>query len=343
MGRADIKLGYSCNNECIHCVISDFKDKVAREGLPEDIPEQDYKKELMDSRQRADRVVFTGGEPTIRKELPELLAFARDIGFSITMQTNGRRLSDPNFASVLCSIAPIDFCIAIHGPNREIHDRITQRKGSFYETVQGIRNVMELRKGSGRLSGKLVISKVNAPYLVETVRFMISLGFTSVNLTFPHACGNARKFFYEVVPRYTEIKEQVLNAIEVCLLGNVSIDTETIPFCFLPNVEHLAVENRIIPDEYTELKQYGNDEKVLDWNKVRLEIKQKFPQCSECRFDGVCEGPWIEYPQFYGNDEFIPVKGERVADPGEILRGAHIPPGGISAGFALEIDNCMFV
>ena len=343
MNRADIKLGYSCNNECIHCVISDFKDKIAREGLPEDISEQDYKQELLDSRKRAERVVFTGGEPTIRKELPELVAFARDIGFAVTMQTNGRRLADPRFTSALCSITPIDFCIALHGPNAEIHDRITQKEGSFYETVQGIRNVIELGKNSGKLSGKIVISKVNAPYLVETVRLMLSLGFSSINLTFPHACGNARKFFLEVIPRYTEIKEQVLNAIEVCILHKVSVDTETIPLCFLPNVERLAIELHIPQDEYTELKQYGSDEKILDWNKVRLEIKQKFPQCKECRFDKVCEGPWIEYPQFYGGDEFIPVKGKPVNCHAEILNGSYIPMGKLSNAFAYGIDNCIFV
>ncbi len=343
MNRADIKLGYSCNNECIHCVISDFKDKVLKQGLPEDISEQNYRQELLDSRKRAERVVFTGGEPTIRKELPELVAFARDIGFSITMQTNGRRLADSNFAAALCSIAPIDFCIALHGPNAEIHDKITQKEGSFYETVQGIRNVMEMRKNSGRLSGKLVISKVNAPYLIETVRLMISLGFYAINLTFPHACGNARKFFEKVVPRYTDIKEQVLSSIEVCLLNKITVDTETMPLCFLPNVEHLAVEMRFSPDEYSELKQYGSDEKILDWNKIRLEIKQKFPQCKECRFDKVCEGPWIEYPQFYGSDEFIPVRGKPVTDPKEILKGTHISRGNTSRAFGYGIDNCVFV
>ena len=150
MSRADIKLGYSCNNECVHCVISDFRDKILREGMPEDISAEDYRKELLDSRKRADRVVFTGGEPTVRKELLDLVAFARDIGFSITMQTNGRRLSDSRYASALCSIAPIDFCIALHGHNAEIHDAITQREGSFYETVQGIRNIIELRNDQGR-------------------------------------------------------------------------------------------------------------------------------------------------------------------------------------------------
>jgi len=342
MRRADIKLGYSCNNNCIHCVISDFRDTVLREGKPEDIPEEEYRKELLDSRKRADRITFTGGEPTVRKELFDLVAFARDIGFSITMQTNGRRLSDPNYTAALCSIAPINFCIALHGPNAEIHDAITQMKGSFYETVQGIRNIIENRNSSKDLSGKLVISKVNAPHMVETVKFIISLGFSRVNLTFPHACGNARKFFFDVVPRYSDIKLQVLNAIETCRLNSISVDTETIPYCFLPDVEQVAVELHMADEQdYAELKQYGSDEKIIDWNKTRIVIKSKFPQCKKCRFDRVCEGPWLEYPENYGSDEFIPVKGDPVENVQEIISGSYLIRDGRSYAFRYEIDNCV--
>lgn len=339
MKRADIKLGYSCNNDCIHCVISDFRDIVFRKGLPEDIPAETYRKELIDSRSRAECIVFTGGEPTYRKEILDLVAFARELGFSITMQTNGRKLSQMDFAQALCAIAPINFCIALHGPNSAIHDKITRREKSFYETVQGIRNIIEIKKSSDTLSGKLVISKVNAPVLVDTVRFMISLGFRSINLTFPHACGNAMKDFFNVVPRYEDIKFQIIDAIELCLQEGVGVDTETIPLCFLPDLEFLAAELTMMMDEYTELKQYGSDQKIMDWTKVRREIKSKFPQCKECRFERVCEGPWMEYPERYGMDEFKPVPGEPVSSPFEIIEKSYLPKNQQSTAFGYSIDT----
>ncbi len=318
--RADIKLGYSCNNDCIHCVISDFRDIVLQRGMPEDIPTDVYKKELEDSRKRTESITFTGGEPTIRKDILELVSYARDLGFSISMQTNGRRLKNPDFARALCNIAPINFTIALHGPNAEVHDKITQRKGSFYDTIQGIRNVIEIRGSASNISGKLVISKVNAPHITDTVRLMISLGFRAINLTFPHACGNARKYFFDVVPRYSEIKTEVLNALHLALREGVSIDTEAIPLCFLPNLEYLAIELLLIQEPYSELKQYGSDEKILDWTKLRTNLKRKFPQCKECRFDSICEGPWMEYPENYGFDEFKPVIGEPVKSVDELIK-----------------------
>lgn len=323
--KADIKLGYSCNNECLHCVISDYRDRVLKSGLPEDIPEEDYRRELKDSRTRADMIVFTGGEPTIRPEILDLVAYARDLGYRIFMQTNGRRLANLDFAQALCAVAPIEFTIALHGPDAGVHDKITQRDGSFYETIQGIRNVIEIRKNASSLSGKIVISKINAPYLVQTVRLMIWLGFVSVNLTFPHACGNARKYFFDVVPRYSEIKYQVINSIETCIQAGVSVSTEAIPFCFLPDQEFAPIELRMAEEEYSELKQYGSDNKIIDWTRVRTKIKSKFPQCKQCRFDAVCEGPWIEYPQNYGQDEFIPVPGEPVTTPKQIINRSYLP------------------
>jgi len=167
---------------------------------------------------------------------------------------------------------------------------------------------------------------------------MISLGFGRINLTFPHACGNARKMFNDVVPHYRDIKLPVLNAVELCWQSGVFVDTETIPFCYLPGIEQIAVEVYMADDEYSELKQYGSDQKIIEWNKLRLEIKTKFPQCEKCRFFKVCEGPWIEYPEQYGSDEFIPVPGRPVESVEEIKTGSHMLPDGRSFSFKYEID-----
>jgi radical SAM protein with 4Fe4S-binding SPASM domain len=51
---------------------------------------------------------------------------------------------------------------------------------------------------------------------------------------------------------------------------------------------------------------------VHDFKKVKItEGKAKFPQCRTCKYDNVCEGPWREYPEKFGIDEFIPVNDEK--------------------------------
>jgi hypothetical protein len=47
---------------------------------------------------------------------------------------------------------------------------------------------------------------------------------------------------------------------------------------------------------------------VHDFKKVKItEGKAKFPQCRTCKYDNVCEGPWREYPEKFGSDEFKPI------------------------------------
>ncbi len=247
MRKIDIKLGYSCNNDCLHCVVQDYREVVLKKGLSEDVPSQDFIQEMEFARKRGfDTIVFTGGEPTIRPDLPFLLRKARELGFFIQMQTNGRRLANLEFARKITASAPIFFCIAIHSCYQEVHDRITQRAGSFEETVAGIKNLISLGQ---KVSAKIVISRLNYHHLKETCEFLLKLGISHISLTFPHGCGNARKFFFQVVPRYTEIADEVKKAIKVILARGKTVDTEAIPFCFLPEFPHLVTEIFLAEEE----------------------------------------------------------------------------------------------
>jgi len=61
----------------------------------------------------------------------------------------------------------------------------------------------------------------------------------------------------------------------------------------------------VIPD--TEIRDMNCI--IDDYKHVRVnEGKAKFPQCRECRYDNMCEGPWKEYPERFGSSEFIPLK-----------------------------------
>jgi len=55
---------------------------------------------------------------------------------------------------------------------------------------------------------------------------------------------------------------------------------------------------------------------VDDYTVHRLtEGKLKGPQCQECIMNPICEGPWREYPEHYGFDEFRPVKDTKGIHP----------------------------
>ncbi len=323
MKKTDIKLGYACNNDCVHCVIADFKDILFKKGSSENLTTEQYIEEMAESRQKgADNIVFTGGEPTIRHDLIPLLMKAREMGYRIQIQSNGRRFSEPDFAQSVARCGIGSYCIALHAHNAEIHDSITRRKGSFVETEEGIKNLIDLNQN---VTGKFVISKYNIDYLKETAQLFVELGMTHVSVTFPHGCGNARKFFQEVVPRYTDLAPSLYHTLQYLEERNIIIDTEAIPFCFMIGFERYVQDLTYSPQDSTELKQLGI-ERTIDWEEERKKIKKKFEVCKSCRYDCLCEGPWKEYPEQYGDLEFVAVPGTPVCSAQQVKDGTCFHP-----------------
>ncbi len=319
MGRIDLKVGYSCNDACVHCVVDDFRDALQHSGRRQDKTFEEIQAELTDARTRGDQVVITGGEPTIRKDFKEILRFARQLGFEILIQSNGRGFSNPDLAEEAARLGGISYCIALHGPNAEVHDAVTTRPGSFAETVQGITNLVRLEQC---VTSKVVLSRLNYEVLPQTVERLIELGSCHVSIAFPHAQGRARKLWDQVVPRYRDVVPFLHQALDRLRAAGRGADAETFLFCHMEGYEGHVTEIGQQLEDYVELNQYGSDRGVENWSNIRLQIKEKFPPCLSCRFYPVCEGPWNEYADAYGGEEFLPVAGQRVQHVREIVDGS---------------------
>ncbi|MFC1728440.1 radical SAM protein [Nanoarchaeota archaeon] len=303
MANADIKLGYTCNNNCIHCVIADQRAECIKNKIPVDVNTEEYKKELITAKQQGySSVVFTGGEPTIRKDILELLNFADKLGLSIGMQTNGRMFYYEDFTKEVAKIPRINFVVAVHGPNEEIHDSITQVKGSFNQTINGISNLIKFNK---KVLGKIVISKLNGIYLKDIAILLNKMGVKELFYAFPHAQGNARKYFDKVVPKYSDIMSHIYETIDYCKANKMEINFEAVPPCLMEGYEdYIGIMKHF--ETKTKLKQVGSMD--VDWDTKRKEIQSKFKQCKLCKHNKLCEGVWEEYPEKYGSNEFKPVK-----------------------------------
>lgn len=140
----DLKVGFSCNNNCIHCVIS---DKTKEKDLS-----LEQIKELVNGyiEQYGEiQLTLTGGEVTIRKDFIQLMDYVKEkksegkITFA-DMQTNARMLSHNDRA--MAAAEAIDFfLVAIHSSIPAIHDTITGANGSFEQTKQAIINLKNMQ------------------------------------------------------------------------------------------------------------------------------------------------------------------------------------------------------
>ncbi|MHA2406653.1 MAG: radical SAM protein, partial [Candidatus Hermodarchaeia archaeon] len=91
--RVDLALTYRCNNTCPHCYVPPAR----REWDATHELETPKWKKILDNllEQAVPHVTFTGGEPTLRDDLVELVQYAEDIGVIAGLVTNGRRLTKP--------------------------------------------------------------------------------------------------------------------------------------------------------------------------------------------------------------------------------------------------------
>jgi MoaA/NifB/PqqE/SkfB family radical SAM enzyme len=70
---ADIKVGYLCNNHCLHCAIGDFKRELEENNVATDLTTQQVFQLLENQACTADNCVLTGGEITLRKDCAQLI------------------------------------------------------------------------------------------------------------------------------------------------------------------------------------------------------------------------------------------------------------------------------
>jgi len=299
MKRIDIKIGFQCNNHCLFCVQGnkreEFSDKTTKE----------IKKILKKTRKKHEAVVFTGGEPTIRKDFPELVGYAKDMGFkTIQIQTNGRMFAYKEFCEELIKKGANEFALALHGHNAKLHDYLTTASGSFEQTTTGIKNLKFLGQ---RVLMNTVVTKPNYKHLPKIAELLVNLGVDQFQFAFVHINPiilNDKKLIDEIIPQKSKVMPYVKKGLQIGIDAGVKVMTEAIPYCFMKGYENYIAE-RIIPNGAV----YDADWSIDDYGKYRkTEGKIKGPNCLKCKYFKICEGPWKEYPQIFGWKEFKPIK-----------------------------------
>ncbi len=171
--RMDLALTYRCNNDCAHCY----------NARPRSYPELSTEqwKTIIEQLWQIGipHVVFTGGEPSLRDDLPELVAHAEQIGQVTGLNTNGRRLSDRRFVDRLVEAGLDHVQITLESHSADIHDQMVCAPGAWKQTIAGLRNVLD---SPLFVMTNTTMLQNNSPYLAETLDFLAELGVPTLGL-----------------------------------------------------------------------------------------------------------------------------------------------------------------
>lgn len=297
MKRADIKVGFACNNHCLFCVQWDKREKYKQRSIEE------IKKIIRDEFEKWCRwVVFTWGEPTVHKWLIECIEYAKYIWYSvIQIQSNGLNFSDLEYVKKLINAWVTEFWPSIHWFNATTHDYLVKTPWAWEKVVRGLINLKKLNQ---KIIINSVITKQNYKEIPLLAELLVKLGVSQFQFAFVHILWSADKNKFDIVPSKTEVIPYVKKALDIWKKAWITCMTEAIPFCLMKWYEWAIAEYNFMPETTVVDAEYRTESYAdYRWN----EWKAKRGECRKCTKNNICEWPWKEYPEIYDWNEFTPL------------------------------------
>ncbi len=203
---------WHCNLQCLHCYAAGQQHAGETELSTEEW------KRILDRLQEigVPQITFTGGEPTMRDDLTELIDYGQ--WFITRLNTNGVRLTKEYCHSL--KAASLDSVqITLYSGDRDIHNRLVGADG-YESTTAGIRNALDLGIS---ISVNTPLCTLNKDY-VSTLKYLHALGVTYVTCSGLITTGNA-KMEDSASLRLTrdEISRILKDAVEYCADNDMEI------------------------------------------------------------------------------------------------------------------------
>ena len=170
-----LKITRRCNLRCIHCCA----DSGVQYPLMGIMRCGDWEHVLEEGASLGcGTVQFTGGEPTLHPNLIRLISKARALGYGfIEVFTNGTFL-DVSMLKTFRQLG-VHLAFSMYGSNAEIHESVTQKKGSFRKIMGGIRGALD----SGiMVRAGIILTDKNKDDLEGTRDMLTRMGVTTISV-----------------------------------------------------------------------------------------------------------------------------------------------------------------
>lgn len=200
---------WNCNQKCIHCYAAGQKYADQKE-----LTTEEWKKIIDKCREACiPQLTFTGGEPTKREDLPELIEYSR--WFVTRLNTNGVLLTE-ELCQKLYQASLDSVQVTFYSANPEEHNQLVGAP-NWEKTVTGIKNAI---KAGLPISINTPLCSINKNYL-ETLKYLHELGIKYVSCSGLIVTGNAKT----EASKETQLSEEELYGIlkEACAYANENL------------------------------------------------------------------------------------------------------------------------
>ncbi len=281
--EALVRLGFRCNQRCDFC----WQNR----DWPEP-PADMYRTWIREIAARGiKRITFSGGEPTLHRDLVELVRMSRDLGMAVTLQSNCIRMAKPGFAAELAAAGVDKIFASYHSHVPEISDEMTRAPRTHGRTVLGIAACID---AGIFVEINAVIERRNVAQLEGYAAHVLSSfaqrgsserpGF-AVHLSHPCAGYEGEPWEHNMMP-LDEVQPHLVGALRQFVDAGVmvaAVGTCGFPPCLVAEVpEVLRALDRSIQAE-------GD-----------VSGRSFVPECEACAFRGECLGVRHEYMERFG-------------------------------------------
>jgi len=293
--RSFIVLTRECINDCLFCT------EKPRIDWPDPTTEE-VKEILTRDCKSFSHIVFSGGEPSLHRDICELIEHAKKLGYDVTLFSNGRLFSNPEFTEKIIKAGLDNILIPLHGYPLEIHDQITQRPGSFKQTILGINNLAS--HNSIRVSVKVIPNKINYKILPDLASFIVSLPHIHfIAMDMLCIAGNALKNKDIISTKLSNMMPYMEKALDIWIMAGKRINITSLPLCLINKKYWKYMSNSRIKKEVTVGFNKSKESSINYTGQVLT------PVCENCLLREKCPGTWPPYFKTYGDGELKPVIG----------------------------------
>ena len=174
-----------CNLRCIHCG-SDCNHRAAENELPV----EEWKYVIFQlSEMKVEKVVFSGGEPTLKNGLEKLLTFASGLGMKVGFISNGLVKFNELLQKAIIQSKPFAIGLSIDGL-RKIHNKIRINKNSWQGLME---NISILQKIGTQICAVTTLHEINYRELPKLASFLSLAGIDSWQLQLAMPSGRMKK------------------------------------------------------------------------------------------------------------------------------------------------------
>jgi MoaA/NifB/PqqE/SkfB family radical SAM enzyme len=176
-----------------------------------------------------------GGEPTLRSDFPKLV---EALGERATVATDALALHTQTVASSMHERGMRNVRIPIHSARADAHDWMTGIPGAH----RRVRRAIEALQTAGvNIQAEVALARPTAPYLEETVAFLLRSGVMSIRFRMLRRLGPKDQRFVTTAPRFGLMEPSLDAALRLALKNDMSVELQGLPHCVIPDFDEFHI------------------------------------------------------------------------------------------------------